>query len=189
MSNLETQAKPFLQPMLEGRSVGLDIAAQTTITLWGMKIAMVLESIDAASRVFSDHERSQLRALSIIPNRTSAWLATTVQSTFIMSTRTDHHAGQPLESSAYATTLVFGHVCIQFFTLRANPPVPEGTSVEVDVRRGPWKDATVQVWTPQPNVAYWPPTVALDGELGLNLFAERFGVTMLDNAEKDSLAI
>ena len=147
MSDLENKAKPLLEPMLNGKRTILDLAAQTTIAVWGMKIAMVLECIDASEGGrFTSLERTRLRTLSVIPSRTSAWLAASAQSSFIFSARTEHRASIPTEATGFATTLVFGHVALQYFTIRLTPPVPESARVTVDVRAGPWGEVTIPIW-------------------------------------------
>ena len=191
MSDLEGQVKPLLEPLLGGERRGLDLAAQSTIALWGMKIAMVLQCVDAQSKAqYTPAECSQLRALSAIPVRTSAWLGACAQSSFIMTSRTHHSAGEAPETPrGFSTTLVFGHVALQYFTMRFTPPAPAATQVTVDVRKGPWEDATVRIWPPRPDSVAWPPRLGFNQEFGLDLLAERFEVTRPGAVKTQKLAV
>jgi hypothetical protein len=107
-----------------------------------------------------------------------------------MSSRTRHSAGDGLiDPKGFSTTLVFGHVALQLFTIRVVPPVPASTHVSVDVRKGPWADATVPIWPPRVESVAWPPTLGFNEELGLDLLAERLKVTPDYTDETEKLAV
>jgi hypothetical protein len=177
--------------MLDGTHIVLDLAAQTTIALWAVKIAMVMEYIEVPPRGrYTEQERRQLRTLSVLPTRTSVWLAAAAQSGFVFTARTDHQAGpNEDDAAALATTLVFGHVALQVYTIRVSPPVPQSTRIEIDVRAGPWEEATALIWPPKESAMRWPRSVALNEEIGLNQFADRFSVTRFESRETVRLAV
>lgn len=191
MSQLENRAKPILQPLLEGRRCGLDIADQTTIALWTLKTAMVLEGLDPAERrVYTQVEREHLRALSAIPVRTSVWICKAVDPSYFMSTKNRHLAHQDVASPSGASiTLAFSHVVLQAFTIRVPANVGPATRVTVDVRRGPWEITTVRVWPAQTSTVSWPPVMGLNGEAGLDSLAERFNTSAQDKDTLDSMAV
>jgi hypothetical protein len=190
MSDLENRVKPLLEPMLDGKRTILDFAAQTTIAVWGMKVAMVLECIDASEGArFTGQERMRLRTLSVIPSRTSAWLAASAQPYFMFSARTEHRASIPTNATGFATTVVFGHVALQYFTIRLTPPVPEDARVTVDVRAGPWAEVTIPIWPVSRDFITWPPEMGLNEEEGLNRLAERFSASRADSTEIHRLAV
>lgn len=191
MSQLESQTKHFLQPLLMGESRGLDMSGQTTIALWSLKTAMVLEALDQPQqRAYAQREREQLRMLSVIPWRTSVWLATSVDPSFFLSTKNRHlGAVNANDISGVSITMAFAHVVLQVLTIRVPPAVGPTTRVTTSVQRGPWDRVTVQIWPAQPAQASWPPPLGLNSETGLNALAERFSTTGLDENVVDSLAV
>lgn len=191
MSQLEVQAQRFLQPMLIGDRCGLDIVGQTTIALWSVKTAMVLEALDhPRQRAYTQLEREQLRTLSAIPWRTSVWLAASVDPSYFMSTKNRHlDAENANEISGVSITMAFAHIVLQVFTIRVPPNVGPTTRITTNVRRGPWDQVTVQVWPTRRRQASWPPAMGLNGESGLNSLAERFSTATLDENAIDSMAV
>lgn len=181
MSALEQQVKPHLQPLLSGANSPLDVKAQLIISTWAVKTAMALEGIDPpGNRVYSQTQREQLRTLNTIPEHTYVWLAVSADPNYLMSTKTRHIKKEDSsEVNGISTTMAFGHIALQVFTIRVPPNVTASTKVTTDVRRAPWEDVTVRVWPHRPPPLDWPPRKGLNGEKGLNLFAERFSVVGL----------
>ncbi len=130
MSQLEVQAQRFLQPMLIGDRCGLDMAGQTTVAVWSLKTAMVLEALDQPhQRAYSQLEREQLRTLSAIPWRTSVWLATSVDPSYFVSTKNRHLDAENAKNiSGVSITMAFAHVVLQVFTIRVPPQRKPGHS-------------------------------------------------------------
>jgi hypothetical protein len=191
MSQLEFQAKRFLQPLLMGESRGLDMSGQTTIAMWSLKTAMVLEALDQPQqRAYTQREREQLRILSAIPWRTSVWLATSVDPSFFLSSKNRHlDTENANDISGVSITMAFAHVVLQVLTIRVPRDVGPTTRVTTNVRRGPWDQATVQIWPAQSAQASWPPPLGLNSETGLDALAERFSTGALDENAVDSLAV
>src|SRR5262249_39920297 len=77
------------------------------------------------------------------------------------------------EARAYLTTMAFGTVAIQVFTLRPPADAPPGVRITTDVRQGPWSEAMIQIWPPTLGVQ-WPPSLGLSGEVGIAHLATRF---------------
>ena len=190
MSKLENQAKPFLQPLLTGNRCLLDIAGQSTVALWSVKTAMVLEGQDALEqRLYMQPEREQLRKWSALPWRTWVWLAASADPTYFMSAKNRHmEAGNDGNISGVSITMMFAHVVLQVLTIRVPNDVGPSTRITMDIRKGRWPEATVQIW-PTQSRAVWPPPMGLNGESGLNLFAERFSTTSVGEDEIESLEI
>ncbi len=190
MSQLESQAKPFLQPLLMGEHCFLDMSGQATIALWSMKTAMVLEALDEPEqRAYTQIERERLRTMSAIPWRTSVWLAASVDRSFFLSSKSRHSGEGPNPMSGVSITVAFAHVVLQVLTIRLPEAVAPKTNVTTAVRHGPWDRATHQIWPNQRVQLRWPPPVGLNGGAGLDSFAERFSTTMLNEGLVDSLAI
>ena len=191
MSRLESQSQPTLQPLLSGQSHSLTSGEQATVALWAVKTAMVLEGLGPIDqRVYTEQERAQLRLLSVIPERTSVWLAVSVDKAVFMSTKTRHFNESPTDDpSAVCTTIGLSHLVLQVLTLRVPPDVSAATRITTSVRTGPWQDATLQVWPLSSTTILWPPSVGLDGEIGLDALGYRFMVAGLPDGEVQSLAI
>lgn len=190
MSQLESQAKPFLQPLLMGENCYLDMSGQATVALWSMKTAMVLEALDQPEqRAYTQLERDRLRTLSAIPWRTSVWLAASVDRSFFLSSKNRHLGEGPNPIPGVSITIAFAHAVLQVLTIRVPEDVGPKTIVTTGVRRGPWDRASLRIWPDQSVQLQWPPPVGLNGESGLDAFAERFSTTMLDENSVDSLAV
>ncbi len=190
MSALESQTKNYLQPLLMGGNGILDIPGQTTISLWSLKTAMVLEALDTPQqRFYCQQEREYLMSLSAIPWRTSVWLAKSVDWSLFLSTKNRHMGESSNNISGASITIVLAHIAIQVLTIRVPPSVGPSTTVTTNVRRGPWDRATVQIWPPKSTRSCWPPTIGLNSEDGLNAFAERFSTAKLDASAVDSLTV
>src|SRR5687767_14534922 len=120
MRQLEVQAQRFLQALLIGARCNLDTAGRTTIALWSLKTAMVLEAMDQAhKRLYTQRERERLRSLAAIPWRTSAWLAASVDPSLFMSSKNRHVGGESAQDIVgVSTTMAFAHPVLQVLTIR-----------------------------------------------------------------------
>jgi hypothetical protein len=85
--------------------------------------------------------------------------------------------------------MAFGHAAIQVLTIRVPPSVTDHAMITTNVRAAPWRDSTVQIWPTQTSTIVWPPKSRLNGEVGLDLFAERFSTSGIDEKLLDELAI
>jgi len=191
MSDLESQTKIYLQPLLMGEKCVLDITGQMTIALWSLKTAMVLEALDPPQkRIYTQQEREHLQKLSVIPWRTSIWLATSVDKSLFLNTKNRHMRTEDINDiSGASITMAFSHVAIQIFTIRVPSDVGPSTHVTANVRRGPWDQATIQIWPIQPSPVVWPPALALNSEAGLDALAERFSTTILNENDVELLSV
>jgi hypothetical protein len=191
MSQLEVQAKPFLQPLLTGESRELDILGQTIVTRWSLKTAMVLEALDQAhKRAYTQIERERLRSFGAIPWRTSVWLAASIEPSWFMSSKNSYLGAMDTQSIlGMSITMAFAHMVLQVLTIRVPEAVGSKTQVTTDVRRGPWDKATIQIWPPQSTLVTWPPSMGLNDENGLYTFSERFNTSTQDSGPIDRLVI
>jgi hypothetical protein len=187
MSRLENRVRPHLEPLLTGQPRVLDAEAQTTISTWAVKTAMVLEGMDPdVKRNYSQLQRERFRLRAAIPWRTSIWLAASAGADSFMSTK-NRHLGSSPNDSGVSVTMAFGAVVLQVLTMRVPEEVGSNTLVDTQVRRGPWSDATLQIWPS--GAASWPPPIGLMGEVGLNLFADRFRTSECGPDEIDMLVV
>ena len=191
MSQLEVQAQRFLQPMLLGVHCGLDVAGQSTIALWSVKTAMVLDALDQPDqRAYAQLERKKLRMLSAIPWRTTVWLATSVDLSYFMSLKNRHlDAESSSKIAGVSITMALAHVVFQVLTIRVPTDVGPATQVTANVRRGPWDLATVQIWPTLSAKAIWPPPMGFFGETGLDSLAARFSTAALARNDTDAITV
>jgi hypothetical protein len=191
MSQLESQAKHFLQPLLIGEHCSLDISGKTTVALWSLKTSMVLEALDQPSkRAYTQQEREQLRTQCAIPWRTSVWLASSINPSIFLSCKNRHlNADDEKNISGVSITMAFAHLVLQVLTIRVPPDVGPTTQVTTNVRRGPWDQATVQIWPAKPIQTEWPPQLGLNSEWGIDALADRFSAALLDENELTVLAV
>ncbi|MGE0448366.1 MAG: hypothetical protein AB7Q29_02165 [Vicinamibacterales bacterium] len=174
MSQLEQAVRPFLQPLLAGQAHVIPPNVQAIIARWAVKTAMVLEAQDPIEkRAYSPAHCALLRERAAMPWRTSVWLAAAVDPAWVMSTKNRHLGPEMHEVRGISTTMAFGHLAVQVLTMNVPASVGPDTEVTTDVRRGPWDQLSVQIWSPQDALS-WPPSMGLQGEEGLNAFADRF---------------
>lgn len=191
MSQLETRSQHLLQPLLTGERCELGPAGQTILATWGLKTGMVLEALDSVhQRVYSAAERAQLRTDGTIPWRTSVWLAASADPSWFMSIK-NRHLGAGIEQDIVGAsiTMAFAHVVLQVLTIRVPHDVGPATHVTTDVRRGSWDQATVRIWPTQSTEISWPPILGLNGQIGLDAFADRFLTAALNQDEVETLAV
>ncbi|HCM67747.1 MAG TPA: hypothetical protein DIS62_01935 [Candidatus Kerfeldbacteria bacterium] len=190
MSALEVQAQRFMQPLLMGDRCNVDVAGQATIAMWSLKTAMVLEALDQRERrTYTQTERVQLRSPAAIPWRTSVWLAASADPSLFMSTKNRHLGANAEQPSGHSITMAFAHIVLQVLTIRVPEYVGPNTRVTTNVRRGPWAQTTVQIWPAQLSPAAWPPPMVLNGESGLDAFAERFNAATEEVDAIETLAV
>jgi len=179
-----------MQPLLMGEQYNVDLAGQVTIAVWSTKTAMVLEGLDRGDyRTYTQAEREQLRSLAAIPWRTSVWLAASTDRSLFMSTKNRHLGADAKQPSGVSITMAFAHVVIQVLRIRVPENVGPNTLVTTNVRRGPWAQATIQIWPARMAPYGWPPPIALNGESGLNVFAERFNTVTEKQNSIETLAV
>ncbi len=175
MSNLENDAKPIIENLLDDKIEFLDTSSQAILTIWAMKTAMVIEAVNPIQNWFySYEERKLLRTISSIPKHTSVFISKCVDYQNIYSVGNDLNGlyGQD-KVSAHVTTLGFDSIAFQVVTLRPPETVSDGTTITYDVREGPWDSVLLPIWPISPISLSWPPNLGLAGEFGLDTLSNR----------------
>lgn len=175
MSNLENEAKPVLESILDEKLKDIDASAQTKLARWAVKTAMVLESIDSDRTWFySDCERQLMRAEQSLPPRTSVWIAKCINQPNIYSAARDLRTTPNSDRVyAYVTTMAFGSLAFQIVSIKAPAAIPENITLTYDVTEGPWEQTLVQVWPTTQKSVGWPPHYGLNSEFGLDWLTKR----------------
>lgn len=174
MSRLENEAKPIIESILDDNTKTLDVSAQSTLALWAVKTAMVLETIDSNRPWFySDNERRLMYSAQTIPQRTSVWIAKCIDHPNVYSAAKDHRTEQGNNGvHAFVITMAFGTLAFQVVSIKTPAEIPSNIAVTYDVSDGPWGQTLTQVWPVSRNLL-WPPHYGLAGELGLEALTER----------------
>ncbi len=179
MSNLENRSKPVLERLLADDQVTLSAIDQTTLSLWSVKCAMVFEALRRESpHFYSTDERAGLRDSATVPARTNVWLAKCVHLPGVYVTASDHadtpdHS--PHGARLYSTTMGFGHLAVQVVSVKMPANVPPSMPVRTEVLPGPWQDLTLAL-SASGHAIRWPMSLGLNGEVGLESFANRWHV-------------
>ena len=191
MSRLENDVKPQLQPLFAGQTHTISYPAQATLSLWAVKTAMALEGVDTPDTFcYAQEERNQLRLFGAIPWKTLVWLAPSIDPTLFASSKVRHfETNDPAKLSGFSTNIGLAHIVLQVLTMRVPQDVGPKTKVTISVRRSPWSDTTCQVWPAAHTAVRWPPKMALNGEDGIDEFANRFDMKGLADSETEALIV
>ncbi len=171
MSRLESEVKPLLLPLLEGKEVQLSVMTQRVIATWAIKTVMVLEFSSASSRpkYFSQKEREALCSHQIIPGSTAVFLAGYQgQHPFRGSEHPVEFYDGKQHFTGYSSTTVFRFLVVQVFSYRA-----EGGQRLFRVADFP--QAEIQVW-PAKEQVIWPPQEIFD-DGGIEMYTKRWNFT------------
>jgi hypothetical protein len=166
MNDLENEARPYLTPMIQGRSIHLYREGQTAVASWAVKTALAANLTTPEKPAPTEHYR-EITATRRPPRQTQVWLAACDGSVaahhrtseLSLDSGTDHADG-------YATTVSIGHLAVQIF----------GHIWVEDITVRPssaWAQATQQIWAINGEPVIWPPSIVLDIS-GLAALARRF---------------
>lgn len=173
MSRLESRAKPVLTRILDEPACTLDIHNSKTLALWSAKTSMMMEVVNPSENwAFSELDRCLIYTNDLVPASTDVWLATCANfpSSFGVS-RFLSNEGSP--DRVGITTLCFGCLAIQVRKMSIVTARP-GASITIDERPGPWEQVLLGIWPPASSPVSWPAKMMLDGQYGLETFANRF---------------
>lgn len=175
MSSLENKAKPVLESILDDKLKIIDSSCQSTLALWAVKTAMVLECLSPNRTMFySDDERQLMRATQSLPPRTSVWIANCINQPNIYSAARDLRTTQDDNGvHAYVTTMAFGSLAFQIVSIKIPTTIPENVTLTYDGTDGPWDQTLLQVWPSIQESIEWPAHYGLNSERGIDALSER----------------
>jgi hypothetical protein len=186
MSDLETEAKPLITPLLADLAIPLDRPIQRVIARWSIKTAMVFEFspgkgwpslFTAADRqIIADPHSARLPADIVV------WIGRKAESdvTLAAARRLLHpipiepaRGPSPIEEG-YGTTFAFGRLVLQVLRVKRRENSAPGITT-IHPRQGPWGQLLSQVWPSRRAVVQWPPPASFS-EAGTTLddLSERF---------------
>jgi hypothetical protein len=164
MSRLESDTKPFLEPLIHDSASTLDFPQQCLLSFWIAKTAMVFECTDRTKNWFySDSERQHVPRWCTPSADTVIWigryangLSLSAQGNNLSSPR-----DKSVLSAARVTTLLVGHFVVQVVTVRSKPGA-EARGIIPETTQGPWDRLLTQVWPAVDRVIRWPPVLSFD---------------------------
>jgi hypothetical protein len=160
MSNLENEVKPFVSPLLHGISFAITKEQQRVMSVWLVKIAMVLEAtnrVDAG--LYTQDERALLKSSSVIPERSLIWIGRFSGSNLLADgVHIWLTIGAKLRAAhGCATTIIVGHLAAQVLTVHVGPE--HRKTISVSCADGPWDASLFNIW-PLRAGFMWPPQLA-----------------------------
>jgi hypothetical protein len=119
MSLLETRAKPYVLAMFRDVTIPLDGEAQSTISAWIMKTAMVCEFPSPERAWYSDADRHVFRDTLQLPDGTAVWLGRCNETGWssTITRMVTFGPGWPFTEGAVAT-FAFDHLVFQVLNVR-----------------------------------------------------------------------
>jgi hypothetical protein len=161
MSALESEAKPLLLPLIEGRRSVLSPKDQKVLSTWCMKTVLMLEQIHpvclappAHYRYLYEHRRPWPVSFVWIARYDDPTYATRYQRAEYYIT--DVLSGTPTVGNGFVVTLSLQHLVFQVLCLNG-----EG-QLKVDDDRIEYRDAIRNIFPLTGEPLSWPPPVSLD---------------------------
>lgn len=161
MSKLEEQNIPLIGCLLQDISMSLDAAQQSSIAVWTLKTAMVLDSVNTRDRslFYKRNACESLRLSFAIPSRTNIWIGRCSLSS-LGAFGTDlwiDTPDTPRVAKGCATTIVVGHLAIQILAVHTPPECNDRPISELAPKAGRWDDLLLHIWPAGTRAVTWPP--------------------------------
>lgn len=181
MSDLETQSRPIIGPLLHDISIRLSPSEQFTVARWAIKTAMTGESISQKHRAlfYKQTERIQLR-LSRFPSHTLVWLGRCMARYDVGFFGVDGWNKKPEDpevTHAYVTTILLRRLVMQVITIHAPRELSAG-NINLQHRIGPWGGLLLRLNPLGDKILSWPPplTFTEKGEFTLRDLVDRCSI-------------
>jgi len=162
MSEVESRAKPFLEPMVEGkRRVELDAEAQNAISSWACLKAMTGHYSHGSFGPIATDWRKYFFDTRQPPDSWFIWVSAYYGN---YPARFDSHQVSLVDlppaltdiaptEQGILTSLVIGYLAVKVFGIRKGNP------------GGPGADTLLRIWPPSPLILRWPPRVVISDEV------------------------
>jgi hypothetical protein len=159
MSSLESEVRPFLEPMVRGESVQLDEGRQLALAHWAAKVAVLLEHYEDGITVLGARDLEQIvgghapisfhirLALRTEDHPSPFRLYLTSHFAAPVGTTKDQ-ADTRREANSFSATLGLGRVAVS---------VIGGTAVDNPDRWRSDGEFPLMIWPPTPGHISWPP--------------------------------
>jgi hypothetical protein len=164
MSDLETESRPILSPMIHDLVAPLSDQQRHVIARWAVKTAIVLGSATQGRKpiFYWRPECESLCRDSTVPEHTLVWLGHYVRSD-LGAWGSQMWLDMPNQSKVAhgcVTTLVVGHLAIQALTIHVRPEYRDkAISFRPNSWGFDWDDILCRVW-PIAGSITWPPSLS-----------------------------
>lgn len=166
MSDSESENIPIIGSLTENTATPLDAAQQTSLALWAVMKAMVLDGVNAKNRgyFFTRNECEALRLQRRIPDKTVVEIGAYVRKGYsadgtIVSL---DFPSAPKATKASVSTFVVGHLVIQVVTVHHEPEHENDPVGRVAIAEGEWDKLLLRIWPVGTQPVTWPPQATFD---------------------------
>jgi hypothetical protein len=164
MSQLQSQGKPYLLPLIRGEVTALNPAAQTTVAAWIAMFVMVAEHFNPHTVVSTKTERKTFRHKRTPSSNWKIWIGDYEQGNwpgllarFVVPIRAPHHVPKPMDNGLPRPNTQTASFLVGRLYVHAR-------SSTTDVFEN-WRlvrsDMLAQIWPVRRNVVGWPTTITL----------------------------
>lgn len=161
MSDLESENIPIIGRVMENTATPLDVPQQTSLALWCVMKAMVLDGVNAKNRghFFTRNECEALRLQRRIPDKTVVQIGAYVRSGYSADGTIVwfDFPNAPKAAKASVSTFVIGHLVIQVVTVHHEPEHENAPVQGVMIRDGEWGTLLLRIWPTGTQSVMWPP--------------------------------
>lgn len=161
MSALESENIPIIGRLTENTATPLDAAHQTSLALWTVMKAMVLDAVNAKNRghFFTRNECEALRLHRRIPDRTVVQIGAYERRGYSADGTIAwlDFPNAPKAAKASVSTFVIGHLVIQAVTVHHEPEHENARVQGVSIRDGEWDKLLLRIWPVGIPPTTWPP--------------------------------
>ena len=161
MSDLESENIPIIGRLMENTATPLDAAQQTSLALWAVMKAMVLDGVNAKNRghFFARNECETLRLQRRIPDKTVLQIGAYVRSGYSADGTIVwfDFPNAPKAAKASVSTFVIGHLVIQGVTVHHEPEHENAPVQGVAIGNGEWDKLLVRICPIGTQPVTWPP--------------------------------
>jgi len=180
MSALESENIPHMKPMILDTPIILDEAQQRSVAAWGVKTAMVSDSMkgrNAPNRFYEKAECVALRESRTIPELTRIWIGRVDEFNHLWDAGTDVSlmgSDGTRTGTASVHSFVAGHFVIQIVSGHRMAGY-EG-NIQIPCKIGDWDSMLIPIWPVQEPTVSWPPKVSFTngGPLGIAYLQDRW---------------
>ena len=161
MSALESENIPVIGRLMESTPTPLDAAQQTSLALWAVMKAMVLDAVNAKKRghFFTRNECEALRLHRRIPDQTGVEIGAYVRKGYSADGTIIwlDFPNAPKAAKVSVTTFVIGHLVIQVVTAHPEPEHKNTRVGNIGIRDGEWNKLLFPIWPIGTRPVTWPP--------------------------------
>ena len=161
MSTLEAENIPIIGCLMQDIATPLDAAQQTSLALWAVEKAMVLDAVNAKNRghFFTRDECEALRLHRKIPDKTVVQIGAYVRKGYSADGTIVwlDFPNAPKAAKASVSTFVIGHLVIQVVTVHHEPEHENARVERVKIKDGEWDKLLLTIWPVGTRPLAWPP--------------------------------